>query len=234
MRPMLDPAPDQNALRERLVQAYSAGQLNGAMRRLVECQAEIAPEAGDELAAAEALDVAFFEAETPTSMAAGALEKVFSNIGADPTEAHTQQAAAHQAAARRAGAMIDEILRLPHCLHDDTLEAIGRGGWTFAGPGLRTLKLEMDDGAEAEIIRIEPGWGAPRHTHHGGEYTLVLTGAFVDERGRYEPGDIAFAGPGITHRPHAAQGAVCYALAVCEAPLEFTGALGLIQKLWRH
>jgi hypothetical protein len=42
MRPMLDPAPDQLALRESLVQAYSAGRLNGAMRRLVECQAEIA------------------------------------------------------------------------------------------------------------------------------------------------------------------------------------------------
>ncbi len=229
MRPMLDPAPDQIALRESLVQAYSAGRLNGAMRRLVECQAEIAPEAGDELAAAEALDVAFFEAEAPTAMPAGALEKVFARIEADPAPP-----AAHLAAARRAGAMIDEILRLPHCLHDGALDAIGRGGWTFAGPGLRTLKLEMDDGAEAEIIRIEPGWGAPRHTHHGNEYTLVLTGAFIDERGRYEPGDIAFSGPGITHRPHAAQGAVCYALAVCEAPLEFTGALGLIQKLWRH
>jgi putative transcriptional regulator len=229
MRPMLDPAPDQNALRERLVQAYSAGQLNGAMRRLVECQAEIAPDAGADLVAAEAFNVAFFEAEAPTAMAAGALEKVFARINEDPAPP-----AAHQAAARRAGAMIDEIFRLPHCLQDDALEAIGRGGWTFGGPGLRTLKIEMDDGAEAEIIRIEPGWGAPRHTHHGGEYTLVLTGAFVDERGRYEPGDIAFAGPGITHRPHAALGAVCYALAVCEAPLEFTGALGLIQKLWRH
>jgi putative transcriptional regulator len=229
MRPMLDPATDQLALRERLVQAYAAGHLNGAMRKLVEAQAEIAPDAEDELAAAEALAVAFFDAEPPAALSQAALENTMARLSQDPAPP-----AAQQMAANRAGAVIDEILRLPHCLHDEALEAIGRGGWTFAGPGLRTLKIAMEDGAEAEIIRIEPGWGAPRHTHHGGEYTLVLTGAFVDERGRYEPGDIAVAGPGITHRPHAAPGQVCYALAVCEAPLEFTGALGLIQKLWKH
>jgi putative transcriptional regulator len=114
------------------------------------------------------------------------------------------------------------------------LEAIVAGGWTFAGPGLRSLPIDLGSGSKAELLRIEPGWGAPRHSHRGGEYTLVLSGSFHDERGRYRVGDIACAGPTVTHRPVADPGEVCYSLAVTEAPLAFTGALGVFQKLWRH
>lgn len=222
----------QAEIRERLSALYAAGGLEPAMRLLVETQAQLAPIAAAELAAADALAAALFERQEPVAMSAGALEKTFARLAAEPEE--RGPGAAMRAAARRAASVIDEILHLPNAVQDAALAAIGRGGWTFAGPGMRILPLEIDSACRAEIIRIEPGWGAPRHSHGGGEYTLVMTGAFADERGRYFVGDIAYAGPGDVHRPTAEKGDVCYSLAVSEAPMEFTGPLGLLQKLWRH
>lgn len=232
---MADKAGDamsQAEIRERLSALYACGALEAAMRLLVEAQAELAPAAAAELAAADALAAALFEHQEPAAMSAGSLEKAFMRIDAEPEE--RGPGAAMRAAARRAASVIDEILHLPSAVQDAALAAIGRGGWTFAGPGMRILPLNVEGSCRAEIVRIEPGWGAPRHSHGGGEYTLVMTGSFSDERGRYLPGDIAFAGPGFVHRPTADKGEVCYSLAVSEAPMEFTGALGLLQRLWRH
>jgi putative transcriptional regulator len=215
-------------LRERLSSAYAAGALDAGLRLLVETQAHLTPEAGQDLGHAEALAGALFEREMPVAMRHDALESVFARI-ADPEPRDPRREAA-----RRAGAVIEELLHLPKPVQEAALAAVGRGGWTFGGPGLRTLQLDLDGSAQVEVMRIEPGWRAPRHTHSASEFTLVMTGAFEDERARYETGDIAVAGPGITHRPVAAPGGICYALAVVEGPIEFTGALGLIQKIWRH
>jgi putative transcriptional regulator len=224
-----DRAMDQAALRERLAAAYAAGQLNPAMCLLVETQAQLLPQAAEDLALAETLAGAFLEQESPTNLSRSALEDVFARIAqGDPAPAK------ERTAARRAAGVLDEILHLPKAVQDAALESIGRGGWTFAGPGIRILPLDLGGDAKAEIIRIEPGWGAPRHSHEGEEFTLVLTGAFSDERGRYGVGDIAMANPHVTHKPIALPGEVCYSLAVTDAPLAFTGALGLIQKIWKH
>lgn len=220
---------DQTSLREQLGAAYAAGVLEPAMRLLVETQAMLKPDAAEDLALAEILAAFSFETEAPVSLGADALEKTFSRIANEPEE--RGPGAAERLAARRAGALIDEILDLPAVVRDLALEAMGRGGWTFAGPGLRILPLPFKG---AEIIRIEPGWGAPRHTHNGGEFTLVMTGAFHDERGRYAVGEIAYADSGVTHKPVAEAGPVCYSLAVSEGAPQFTGALGLLQKLWRN
>lgn len=215
-------------LRERLTCAYASGALDAGLRLLVETQAHLTPEGVEDLGHAEALAGALFEREPPSAVRPDALESVFARIAQD------KSADPRREAARRAGAVIEEILHLPKPIQDAALAAIGRGGWSFGGPGLRTLQLDLGSDVKAEIMRIEPGWRAPRHDHVGSEFTLVMTGAFEDERGHYGVGDIAVAGPGVMHRPTAAPGSVCYALAVTEGPLAFTGALGLLQKIWRH
>jgi putative transcriptional regulator len=222
----------QTDLRDRLTSAYASGALDAGLRLLVETQAQLTPDGVQNLEHADTLVGVLFERETPASMRPGAMEAVFASIADD--RHRPQPADPRRDAARRAGAVIEEILHLPNPVQDSALAAIGRGDWTFGGPGLRTLPLNLHGTGKAEIMRIEPGWRAPRHAHSAAEFTLVMTGAFEDERGRYDVGDIAVAGPGVTHRPVAAPGAVCYALAVTEGPLEFTGALGFIQKIWRH
>jgi putative transcriptional regulator len=100
---------------------------------------------------------------------------------------------------------------------------------------LRSLALSIPGAAAAgeapQLLRIEPGYGAPRHGHGGVELTLVLEGAFRDETGVYGPGDLSVARLGVTHQPIALSGGTCLAYAVSHAPMRFTGVLGLAQRL---
>jgi putative transcriptional regulator len=216
-------------LKEALTASYAAGALDPALRLLMETQAAIRVTAKAELDAAEALAGALLERQPPAAMSPDALASVMAVI-----DAPAPMDSAEQLAARAAGGLIDEILRLPRPLHDVALNAIGHGGWMFAGPGLRTLALPIRSDSRTELLRIEPGWGAPRHTHTGLELTLIMTGAFKDSRGRFGPGEIVVSGPDITHNPVADKGDVCYALAVTEGKLSFTGAFGLFQRFWRQ
>ncbi|NJO37639.1 MAG: anti-sigma factor, partial [Rhizobiales bacterium] len=64
--------------------------------------------------------------------------------------------------------------------------------------------------------------------HVGREVVLVLEGAFRDDGVRFGPGDVAVAEDGTIHTPQIERGADCLCLAVTEAPVHFTGALGLL------
>lgn len=147
---------DDNVLKEALTASYAAGALDPALRLLLETQASIHAAAKAELEAADALAGAMLERQSPVSMDHDALASVMAAVDARPA-----CDGAEQRAARAAGGLIDEILRLPRPLHDLALNAIGHGGWMFAGPGLRTLTLPVQSDSRTELLRIEPGWGAP-------------------------------------------------------------------------
>jgi putative transcriptional regulator len=131
-----------------------------------------------------------------------------------------------------------DVMAAPEELRPAFAQALSGKGWSFAGPGLRSLSLDIPgadaNGEQPPLLRIEPGCGAPRHAHGGVELTLVLDGAFRDQTGVYGPGDLAVATDGLTHRPIAEPGRVCLAYAVSHAPMRFTGLLGLAQRLLTH
>ena len=131
------------------------------------------------------------------------------------------------------GDALAEILALPEPLRSIALQKAERQGWRFAGPGVRTMEIARDGATAAELIRLEPGSRVPVHSHEGVEYTLVLTGSFHDGRHEFARGDLCIAGPDVEHTPVASDHGVCIALAVTDAPLEFRGALGLLQKVLR-
>lgn len=134
-----------------------------------------------------------------------------------------------------------EVMAAPEPLRAAYAKALAQGRWSFAGPGLRTLDLDIPGaktfGEQPQMLRIEPGYGAPRHSHGAMELTLVLEGAFRDETGVYGPGDLSVATDSLTHRPIAEPGPTCLAYAVSLAPMRFTGLVGLAQRLltpWRQ
>jgi putative transcriptional regulator len=182
------------------------------------------------LGAGDRLGGALLEAEAPVAMGAGALGRALADI--DALETLDQRM---NRMAREAGRRLSELATLPGPAREAAFAAIESGErWTFAGPGVRRLKLDTGGDALTEIFRLEPGAGAPRHDHQGLEYTLVLTGAFHDGHSLYGPGEIGVGRPGFTHNPVAQPGAVCYALAVSWGEPQFDGLLGLVQKLTRH
>lgn len=66
--------------------------------------------------------------------------------------------------------------------------------------------------AGASLIKIAAGRAMPRHTHEGDELTLVLRGAFEDERGIYERGEIVFADRAVEHTPRVRADEECVCL----------------------
>jgi putative transcriptional regulator len=218
----------QTDRRRQLVAAYAAGALDPALALLLDAQATLSPAAARDLAIADTAAGAFLEAQIPAPLDATALDGAFARLAAKaPTRDRT-------ATPLRAPKFADELRALPETVRALALEAAATRGWRYAGRGMRSLKLNTGGEATAEILRIAPGAAAPRHTHNGDEYTLVLCGAFHDERGVYRAGDLAIAGEDLTHRPTAEPDAVCYSLAVTDAPLKFTGALGVLTSLLRH
>ena len=207
----------QSQIQARLADAYTAGQLDAGMRLLVETQAILRP--AQDLAMADAVAGALLERETPAPMKADALASVFAKIDALPPRPLKSEQ------------FLDEVMKLPAPIRAAALESLETRGWKFGGPGIRILQLALENSALTELVRVEPGFAAPNHTHDAGEFTLVLTGALLDERGRYAVGDIAYADASVTHTPKAEHGDVCWNLAISEAPLVLTGPLGLIQKL---
>lgn len=172
-------------------------------------------EAADELASA-----------APASLAPDALDQTLSRI--DAAEALDRRAAER---AEGGGRWAEELCALPSPLREAAFEALEHRRWRFGGFGIRRLALLAGPSTQAELMRVEPGYGAAAHDHDGDELTLVVTGAFRDSVGVFRRGDLALAEPGFTHSPRTEPGEVCYLLAVTYGPARFSGRIGLLQRL---
>ncbi len=206
--------------------SYAAGCLDPAFCLLVETQATLRPDVQRAVARAETIAGVFFESEEKAALSAGAVDKALALI--DAYEAGERPVAK---AVTLAGEGLDELLDLPEPLRETALHSYQTHKWQGLTQGIRRLKLDAGSEAEVELYRIEPGCTVPKHSHHGSEFTLVVAGGFSDESGSFGPGDISLKGPEDTHQPTGDMDGVCYALAVRDGGLRFTGVMGLIQRL---
>jgi putative transcriptional regulator len=76
------------------------------------------------------------------------------------------------------------------------------------------------------LQKLCAGGKAPAHTHRGEETTLVLQGAFTDNRGVFNQWDFVVLGQEDDHKPIALEGDDCITLSVLSAPLKLTGTFG--------
>ncbi|MEM6535284.1 MAG: cupin domain-containing protein [Pseudomonadota bacterium] len=205
---------------------YAAGQLDPAFCLLLETQAALNPAAARKMATAELLSGIFLEAENEAPLSDGALQSAFDRIDAlDAGETLVRAAAnsAHEA--------IEEVLALPDPLRETVLKSSESADWQPLARGVRRLALDVNSAAEVELYRIEAGQKLPRHSHRSGELTLVVAGGYTDETGQFGPGELSVKGPDDTHQPVADMDGVCFALAVREDGLQFTGWLGALQRV---
>ncbi len=107
------------------------------------------------------------------------------------------------------------------------------GGGLDPLPWRRTMRgldvLEVPTGRpdlKTRLLRIKAGTPMPEHTHHGPEFTLVLTGAYSESRGHFTRGDIDITDDSVRHSPVADAGEDCICLTLTQAPLKLTGPLG--------
>lgn len=202
-------------LNEETLLDYAAGNLGEAPSLLVATHIALAPEAARAVRDCEALGGALIETLEPVAMeypAAAVLARI--------------EATSDATAEPPAAAPADED-DLPAPLRAYLPEGLAGVKWRRVGGGISecVLPIEVARGEKVALLRIEAGRGVPMHTHHGDEWTLVLDGAFEDESGRFEPGDIAITTPQDTHHPVADAAGDCICLTYTEAPLRFKGPL---------
>jgi putative transcriptional regulator len=106
--------------------------------------------------------------------------------------------------------------------------------WRALVPGIRHFRFPgVDSGAgTVRLLAIAPGTALPHHGHGGTELTLILSGSFADEIGRFQAGDLADLDPSVQHQPVADTDRPCVCLIATDARLRFSGVLGrLFQPL---
>lgn len=206
-------------INEETLAALSSGRMDPAIELFLVSTAHMR---GVSIAEAETVAGSLLEAESPVEMRADALERALAAI---------EQAAPAAGTAARPADADRALIQIPETLRRRIEQSEQTGRWKSGG-GLSTLDLELGGDCKAEIIRIPAGAGVPRHTHAGQELTLCLSGGFSDGIGAYGPGDVSITDPSITHQPVADEDGPCYVLAVTDAGLKFTGALGFLQKLF--
>jgi putative transcriptional regulator len=107
--------------------------------------------------------------------------------------------------------------------------------WRWLGAGVEDFVLPMPAPGDfvCRLVRVGAGRTIPLHTHDGDELTLVLSGGFSDENGRYARGDISVGDPTIEHRPVADPGGACICLIVTEGKVRFSGLFGPLLTYFR-
>jgi len=194
---------------DALVSGYVAGSLPRPLHVLMDAHLELSPANRPIVAGLE-------------GVAGDALEQL------DPMELGDRDGALSAIFASRASAETDPVKRcgtMPRALADFVGHSVDDIPWKTKMPGFREYDMEDVDGCHVSMFWIKPGRTVPSHTHEGMELSLIIDGAFRDERGRFGRGDISIADPSVDHRPVAEKDVPCIGFAVTDAPLRLTGSL---------
>ena len=195
---------------EELLLGYAAGATNEAVSLLAATHLSMCAQCRAVVAGAEAAGGSLLADVAPVALSASAYQSLLARLDAP--------AAAIVRSAKLAGD-VPAPLR-PYI--GDEFDAVP---WRPITSRLAHYPLVTRDGTRARLIRALPNAGVASHTHRGEEWTLVLTGSYHDETGRYEAGDVQSTTPDVKHQPIADAGPVCINLAVTDAPLVFEGLL---------
>ncbi len=204
-------------LTDALLMSYSAGTLPEAFSLVVATHVSLCDECRSRLGSYEAVGGALLDGDETAEMSEDALEATMALIEAAPqvlTPANVSDP--------------DAVLPAPlQSYVGGDLDAVR---WRPIGGGVRQAVLDTGEGANVRLLAIPGGAAMPDHGHRGMELTLVLQGAFRDERARFGRGDVEVANEDVQHTPVAEEGVECICLAATDAPLRFKGIIPRIAQ----
>lgn len=204
-------------LSEQLLMGYATGSLPEAFSLVVATHISMCDECRARAEAYEAVGGAVLEADT-VPMSESSLDACLARLGMPE---------APRKPAPRASS-------LPQPLADYVGGDLQKVRWKPLGMGVRQAILPTGKGASARLLYIPAGQGVPDHGHRGLELTLVLQGAFRDDKDRFGPGDVEIADETDEHTPVAEAGMDCICLAATDARLRFRGMMPrLLQPVFR-
>ncbi|WP_319773501.1 ChrR family anti-sigma-E factor [Breoghania sp.] len=199
---------------------YASGDLDEAFSVIVAAHLAMCEDCRKALRLANDIGGSLLDREEPAPLADNALERIMSGI--DTAGARIEQ----RTADRDADADVPVPLRR---FIGNRLDEIS---WKRVAPGVRRHMIEIDAPSSLYLLHIGPGKAVPEHGHGGAEMTLILSGAYRDQLGRFGPGDIADLDEHIEHQPRVEPGAPCICVVATEEPTRFKGVFSrLLQPI---
>lgn len=196
--------------------AYSAGSLPQGMALLVACHLHWCEHCRERVDATNAVGGVLLDDIEPVSLGEGALNDLLARL--DEPEQELANPVSRQSASA-AGQLPAPLADLVGCDIDEL-------PWKRIGYGVRQVDLDLDGPGATRLLRISPGVSVPHHTHTGNELTLILSGSYNDEVGRFCRGDVADLDGEMEHQPLVDTDEDCICLIATDAPLKFTGLFG--------
>ncbi|MBK1838316.1 cupin domain-containing protein [Azospirillum sp. YIM B02556] len=227
---------------DALLVAYGAGCLGEGLSLAVAVHLAHCPDCRTVLAEVEALGGALLEDLPPAPLETLSLSATLARLDREEAPANPCTAARLRPPRSRTPFPAAPIAApdplpvpaLPRPLRAYVMSTAGLDGlaWQRLAPGVRRVELlpRTSSGGAAQLLRIAPGTALPHHGHGGLELTMVLSGHFSDELGRYGPGDLAEADGHTRHQPIADSHRDCICLIATDAPLRFTGLMGRLMQ----
>ena len=217
----------QHHLDEATLIRYASGDLDEAFSVVVATHLAMCEQSRSEVRAAEEIGGWLLDTGDQATLSDGALDRMMEQIGHD--DGDEQAPAPIMVAADQQGDVPMPLRRLtgPH---------LANVPWKTVAPGVRkhSIQLSSPTNSSLYMLSIAPDKRLPEHGHGGAEMTLVLSGAYRDELGRFGPGDIADLDEHVEHQPRVEPGEPCICIVAAEAPTRFKGLVSrLLQPLLR-
>jgi len=106
------------------------------------------------------------------------------------------------------------------------------GNWKWVAPSvhLRRIMLPYASDTRVFLLKSGPGTKMLEHAHTGFEMTCVLSGAFSQGGGHFQPGDFDLGDETVHHKPVVDSGQDCVCLVAMQGDLRLNGLLGRIMQ----
>lgn len=195
---------------------YVAGTLADSQALCIATHLSYCSECKNTIAEMTHLGGAMFDAQqTPDNVSPAALQQILSDIDNKPTDTPD---------ALHSNSASDSEEYFPRAIKKMIPNGTSELSWRKIGSKISIARLDnLGDKREITLHKLQPGSSVSDHDHRGREITVVLRGSFSDDDGQYIPGDFLVRDPGETHQPRANNNEECLCLAVCDAPVKFTG-----------
>ncbi len=194
---------------DAVLAAYSAGTLKPGFDVVIAAHLERCPACRRAVALFEAAGGDLLDEAAPTAMADDALSHLLARI--ERPEAAPEPAL--EPLNSRGGSVSPPLLDTPRD-HRPLAERLKlrRRRWIGPGAWVQTVDIDTEDGDRVYLLRVPGGMKGLKHSHHGPEFTLVLSGALRDGDTVFRPGDFVECDSDLTHQPSAEMddgGCVC-------------------------
>jgi putative transcriptional regulator len=192
---------------------YATGRLGGAQRLVIDVHAVSCSHCRGTLEVFNRLGGEALEATDPVGMTEYAFDRVMAGVLASTLvdkHAHPDSTDLQDGP-------------LPRALRNFP---IGKRRRIAPGVSLRPIALPFSSESRLFLLRSAPGTKMLEHTHSGTEFTCVLSGSFVHEKGRYIPGDFDFGDSDVDHKPIVTDDGVCVCLVAMTGELKPNGWFG--------